>query len=144
MPTDNIDIYIPLLSIIHESNSIAGYVWLLNNSPYPALETKNILKNMKSDGMLSGEFASYSSLRLTPLGVTVLLQSRHENEQHRQNDAKLQAEKSANKAEQEKNLNKQFRHEWCVALASAALGSVLTLFIEHFEQVRVWITSLLH
>lgn len=144
MPTTNIDIYIPLLSTIHEKNDIAGYVWLLNNSPYSAIETKNILQKMKADNMLSGELASNSSLRLTPHGVTTLLQFRHNNEQHRQNDAKLQAEKSSDKAEQEKNMNKQFRHEWCVALASAALGSVLTLFVEHLEKVCVWISSLLH
>lgn len=131
MPLSNIDACIPLLSLLRQNGCSAPYVWLLNNSPYPGVETKAVLREMLSGGLVSGQLRAYNTLHLASAGIVALSQFKHDEEKRRDEESKLEAKERSDDAKQTRNLHKQFRHNWNVALVSAAFGAVLTLLIEY-------------
>lgn len=62
---------------------------------------------------------------------------------HLDNESKQYAQKRAEKNEDDAKANveqvKQWRHEWRIALVSACASSILTLLIEHFTEILVFI-----
>lgn len=62
---------------------------------------------------------------------------------HLDNESKQRAQKRAKENENDAKANveqvKQWRHEWRIALVSACASSILTLLIEHFTEILVFI-----
>lgn len=62
---------------------------------------------------------------------------------HLDNESKQRAQKRAEENENDAKANveqmKQWRHEWRIALVSACASSILTLLIEHFTEILVFI-----
>ena len=62
---------------------------------------------------------------------------------HLDNESKQRAQKRAKENENDAKANveqvKQWRHEWRIALVSACASSILTLLIEHFPEILVFI-----
>lgn len=62
---------------------------------------------------------------------------------HLDNESKQRAQKRAEENENDAKANveqvKQWRHEWRIALVSACVSSILTLLIEHFTEILVFI-----
>lgn len=62
---------------------------------------------------------------------------------HLDNESKQRAQKRAEENENDAKANveqvKQWRHEWRIALVSACTSSILTLLIEHFTEILVFI-----
>ena len=67
---------------------------------------------------------------------------------HLDNESKQRAQKRAKENENDAKANveqvKQWRHEWRIALASACASSILTLLIEHFTEILVFIKEFFH
>lgn len=67
---------------------------------------------------------------------------------HLDNDSKQRAQKRAEENENDAKANveqmKQWRHEWRIALVSACASSILTLLIEHFTEILVFIKEFFH
>ena len=65
---------------------------------------------------------------------------------HLDNESKQRAQKRAEENENDAKANveqmKQWRHEWRIALVSAS--SILTLLIEHFTEILVFIKEFFH
>lgn len=62
---------------------------------------------------------------------------------HLDNESKQRAQKRAEENENDAKANveqvKQWRHEWRIALVSACASSILTLLVEHFTEILVFI-----
>lgn len=62
---------------------------------------------------------------------------------HLDSESKQRAQKRAEENENDAKANveqvKQWRHEWRIALVSACVSSILTLLIEHFTEILVFI-----
>lgn len=67
---------------------------------------------------------------------------------HLDNESKQRAQKRAEENENDAKANveqmKQWRHEWRIALVSACASSILTLLIEHFTEILVFIKEFSH
>ena len=67
---------------------------------------------------------------------------------HLDNESKQRAQKRAEENENDAKANveqmKQWRHEWRIALVSACASSILTLLIEHFTEILVFIKEFFH
>ena len=67
---------------------------------------------------------------------------------HLDNESKQRAQKRAEENENDAKANveqmKQWRHEWRIALVSACASSILTLLIEHFTEILVFIMEFFH
>lgn len=67
---------------------------------------------------------------------------------HLDNESKQRAQKRAKENENDAKANveqmKQWRHEWRIALVSACASSILTLLIEHFTEILVFIKEFFH
>lgn len=67
---------------------------------------------------------------------------------HLDNESKQRAKKRAEENENDAKANveqmKQWRHEWRIALVSACASSILTLLIEHFTEILVFIKEFFH
>lgn len=67
---------------------------------------------------------------------------------HLDNESKQRAQKRAEENENDAKANveqvKQWRHEWRIALVSACASSMLTLLIEHFTEILVFIKEFFH
>lgn len=67
---------------------------------------------------------------------------------HLDNKSKQRAQKRAEENENDAKANveqmKQWRHEWRIALVSACASSILTLLIEHFTEILVFIKEFFH
>lgn len=67
---------------------------------------------------------------------------------HLDNESKQRAQKRAEENENDAKANveqmKQWRHEWRIALVSACASSILTLLIEHFTEILVFIKDFFH
>ena len=67
---------------------------------------------------------------------------------HLDNESKQRAQKRAEENENDAKANveqvKQWRHEWRIALVSACASSILTLLIEHFTEILVFIKEIFH
>ena len=67
---------------------------------------------------------------------------------HLDNESKQRAQKRAEENENDAKANveqvKQWRDEWRIALVSACASSILTLLIEHFTEILVFIKEFFH
>ena len=67
---------------------------------------------------------------------------------HLDNESKQRAQKRAEENENDAKANveqvKQWRHEWRIALVSACASSILTLLVEHFTEILVFIKEFFH
>lgn len=67
---------------------------------------------------------------------------------HLDNESKQRAQKRAEENENDAKANveqvKQWRYEWRIALVSACASSILTLLIEHFTEILVFIKEFFH
>lgn len=67
---------------------------------------------------------------------------------HLDNESKQRAQERAEKNENDAKANveqvKQWRHEWRIALVSACASSILTLLVEHFTEILVFIKEFFH
>ncbi|NLW82776.1 MAG: hypothetical protein GXY42_14060 [Desulfovibrionales bacterium] len=79
--------------------------------------------------------------RFKAIKGTQLLQQAY---QQRQQDAKEEAQRVADAAQRKQDAKQQRRHEWRLSLVSACVGAVLTLLIEHFHEVLVFLRALFH
>lgn len=111
------------------------YISLLNLMPDAPLTNKNLLVAMRREGLVSGDFTVYSLVRLESEGYLPLLQLRQNAKQQDDDARKKAAEKVQDALQRSMDSKKQWRHEWFVALASAGFGSVVTLCIEHSDEL---------
>lgn len=79
-----------------------------------------------------------SAYVLLPMGETVLAAQRREHEQRAQDRA--EQEEAISQACVEKR--KDRRHEYLVAAFGAVLGSLLTLLVEHFDELVAFLEQL--
>ena len=81
---------------------------------------------------------TYTTYILTPLGSTALA----EFERQRQHDSDEHAEKEKARSQSVEDQRKQRRHDYLVAAFSAIFGVLLTLLVEHFNQLVAFIVNL--
>lgn len=78
--------------------------------------------------------------RLLPAGVDKLLAY----EQFRENCAAHETKEIENEVQRIKERKQDRRDKWLIGIISACGGSVLTLGIEHFDKLSIWLAKLFH
>lgn len=69
------------------------------------------------------------------------------NDQAKKLDDYMAAQKSKQDQDDAKrvhDLKKQRRHEWCIALVSAAIGAIFSLLVDNFQPVIIFIRDFFH
>lgn len=141
------DVRYPVLDAIDKAMGSIEYVALLNNlkksSNMSPRQASELLNGMRDADLISGVFTSYGYVYLESDGTQLLLQLRADAEKNRKDAEQAAAKEIEDAAQRAVDTKKQWRHEWRVALVSAAFGSVVTLCIEHFDVILVRTTQLL-
>lgn len=149
------DVRYPILDALDKAAGHMGYVDLLNTlrktTKMSPRQTTELLNGMRDTDLISGAFTSYGYVRLEPDGTQLLLQLRADAEKNRKDAEQAAAKEIEDAANRSVDQKKQWRHEWRIALVSAAFGSVVTLCIEHFNEILVrtaqlfsWLVSFFH
>ena len=133
-----------VLSTILDHNGSIDYVTLLNiglqEENHNPVADQLLLKSLRSSGCITGTFSPCSTVSITPKGFSRLRSLEQEAEQH----ADQKAEQDRNTKQAVLDRKQQWRHEWLLGIISALFGSILTLCIEHFEEILVLLESLSH
>jgi len=102
------------------------------------IELADVFSSRKSNGALFlGEPKAY---RLTTADIDYLSMC----DQKDQEKADKKRIEEQDKAQAKEDKIKDRRHDYHVAAFGAVLGAVLTLLVEHFDQVAAWLISLFH
>ena len=83
-----------------------------------------------------------SVIILNHLGVLAYESEKQRREDNAKQAAEKAAEQRARAAQIEKDKKQQFRHDIVVSVISTLVGSLVTLFIEHFQEIINAIISL--
>jgi len=65
-------------------------------------------------------------------------------EQRREEAAKQEAKENEDRAQRATDRKEQRRHEWRIAIFSACAASIITLLLEHYEIILVFLRELFH
>ena len=84
-------------------------------------------------GSSKGQYCFPVEWSITPLG----LELKERFEYQREERAAEAREKEEDRAQKVVDSEKQRRHNWLVALVSACCGSIITLIVEHFDEILV-------
>lgn len=90
-------------------------------------------------GLVGETQFTYTTFRLTAAGEMALAEFERQREQDAQNRA--EQEKAISQASKEKR--KDRRHDYLVAIISSIVGSLLTLFLEHFDDIVALVVQLI-
>lgn len=97
-------------------------------------EADEIIGEMIEDRYLNQSHGS-RNVKIIKKGKQAYRSEKEKREKEAKENAAKDAEKQANALETDKNLKKQFRHDFIIAVVSSVSGSLLTLLIEHFPKI---------
>ena len=100
--------------------------------------TDALIKNLADGGLIRMDLAQ--NVRVTPSGVSAMSMY----EQIRDERADQSAAEIKKEVQRVKDRKQDRRDKWLVSIVSACCGSVLTLCVEHFDVLLVFLGKIFH
>lgn len=100
------------------------------------------LRHLKKLGYLEPQYSSKPALHVVYVLTATGIEALSAYEQMRKDYAEEQARHEQERLERSLETKQQWRHEWRILIVGAVVGSVLTLIVEHFADICVFISGL--
>ena len=110
-------------------------VELANSFDRDVVAADNMIDSLKNKGLIVQKLGSEVVSLKRPEGVEQYLLERQRRDDNAKQAAAKDAEQRAQAVQVEKNKKQEFRHDFIVGIVSSLVGSALTLFIEHFQEI---------
>lgn len=124
-----------MLGYIYESPNYT-IIWykLLNKFENEQCAADAVLSCLKDKEWVKQSIGSHF-VSLTPQGINEYLSEKQRRDDNAKQAAKKDAEKADEIVQAKKDKKQQFRHDLFISLISTAFGSLITLFVEHFQEI---------